>query len=67
MTDKQASNNSDDSDKRQDNLLWLRLWKDNQTDFHRRQASPMLVRFWNKPTRPPLAEYWFLYVVKARI
>jgi len=52
MTDKQASNNSDDSDKRQDNLLWLRLWKDNQTDFHQRQASPMLVRFWNKPTRP---------------
>ncbi|SEQ60947.1 thiopurine S-methyltransferase [Amphritea atlantica] len=50
MTDQQAPQESTGTDKRQDNVLWLQLWKDQRTDFHQQQVSPLLPRFWNNQT-----------------
>lgn len=29
-----------------DNQNWLRMWRNDQTDFHQRMVNPLLVRFW---------------------
>ncbi|WP_299198690.1 thiopurine S-methyltransferase [uncultured Amphritea sp.] len=40
------------TDKRQDNLLWLQMWTDKQTEFHQLLVNPLLARFWGGQSLP---------------
>jgi thiopurine S-methyltransferase len=31
----------------QDNLLWLKFWRDERTDFHQSAVNPLLSKFWS--------------------
>jgi thiopurine S-methyltransferase len=37
-----------DTNKRQDNPLWLQMWRDNRTeDFHQTAVNPLLTQYWH--------------------
>jgi thiopurine S-methyltransferase len=37
-----------DTNRRQDNPLWLRMWRDNRTeDFHQTVVNPLLTQYWH--------------------
>ncbi|GAB6039626.1 thiopurine S-methyltransferase [Endothiovibrio diazotrophicus] len=37
-----------DADNRQDNPLWLKMWRDNRTaEFHQTTVNPLLARYWH--------------------
>ncbi|MEB4590795.1 thiopurine S-methyltransferase [Candidatus Thiothrix sp. Deng01] len=42
------ANPSVDTNKRQDNSLWLQMWRDDRTeDFHQTAVNPLLIQYWH--------------------